>query len=69
MEPDELLEIALRVLSSCVAYRPPDPSDIQALRDSVAGPEAHWEADALARHVIERRIGKGRSQSAAGRDG
>ena len=65
MEPDELLETALRVLSSCVAYRTPAASDIQALRASVTEPESTWDADALARLVVERQVRKNKSQGAA----
>lgn len=65
MDPDQLLQIALRVLGSYVDYRSPAPSDVQVLREAVTGPESRWDADILAAFIIERQLAKHKSHGAA----
>ena len=63
--PKPVLLAALRVLESFRDYAPPDPSDVEELQRSVAGsPEANWEPDLLACHIVDRELGARRPAAA-----
>jgi hypothetical protein len=63
--PKPVLLAALRVLKSFNDYAPPDPSDVEELQRSVAGnPEANWEPDLLACHIVDREVHTGRPAAA-----
>jgi hypothetical protein len=53
---DELIELALRVVSACAITGKVDPEDVRMLRASVTGPEAGWEPDVLASFIIQREL-------------
>jgi hypothetical protein len=57
-EPDELLHIALRVLSRLAARPPeePDRADVEYLRQSVPSQERSLQLDSLACRVIQREL-------------
>jgi hypothetical protein len=57
-QPNELLHIALRVLSRLTARPPiePDPADVEYLRQSVPNKEHGLQLDDLACGVIEREL-------------
>ena len=59
-EPDDLFEIALRVLSRLTARPPkePDPADVEYLRQSATSKERDLPLDDLACNVIERELKK-----------
>jgi hypothetical protein len=67
-QPDELLHIALRVLSRLIARPPvePDPADVEYLRQSVSSKERRLELDDLACRVIERELKRRRARREAG---
>jgi hypothetical protein len=66
-EPDELFEIALRVLSRLTARPPqePDPTDVEYLRQSVPSKERSLQLDDLACNVIERELKRKRTRREA----
>jgi hypothetical protein len=57
-QPEELLPIALRVLSRLVASPPgqPDPADVECLRQSLPSKEHGLQLEIIACHVIEREL-------------
>jgi hypothetical protein len=66
-EPDELLDIALRVLSR-LTKRPqeePDPADVEYLRQSVPSEERGLQLDDLTCNVIERELKRRRARREA----
>ena len=67
-EPDELLHIALRVLSRLTTRPPkePDPADVEYLRQSVPSKERTLQLDTLACRVIERELKRKRASRTSG---
>jgi hypothetical protein len=67
-EPDELLHIALRILSRLTARPPgdPDPADVEYLRQSVPSKERGLELDDLACNVIQRELKRRKAGRTAG---
>ena len=64
--PEDLLQVALQVLSCFAAVPPqqPVPADVQRLRDGVSGEAKRWLPNDLVAYVIKREI-KGRRTKAA----
>jgi hypothetical protein len=53
---DELLIVALRVLSAYMDFQEPDPIDVRQLRQAASAPQSAWDLDELARFVVQREL-------------
>jgi hypothetical protein len=65
---EELIAVALRVLSSCCTAAPNtriDPVDLTRLRRSVSSEKQNWEIDSLARTIVEQELKRYRARGAA----
>jgi len=56
MADEAIILVALRVLNACGVKVAADPGDVEALRASVSGPQADWEARLLAAYIVQREL-------------
>ena len=56
MADEAIVLVALRVLNACAVNIAPDAGDVAAMRGSVSGPRASWEAHLLAFYIVQREL-------------
>jgi hypothetical protein len=53
-----LIDIALRVVNSCVSHKAPAPEDVQALRRAAPSGKRESEDISLACHILDQELSK-----------
>ncbi len=53
-ERESLIRAALRVLSSYVCWKAPDPEDLRTIREAEPGAPSEWAGDDLAVYIVRK---------------
>ena len=69
MAGEAIILVALRVLNACNLQVAPDAGDVAAMRESVSGPQAGWDARLLAAYIVQREMHARRERTRIGSGG